>query len=218
MPDPFVAVPKVYVDTETSGLSRADSPWEIALLRVDQDGTARQDLIHIANFATADADPKALNLAGLYERHPMYASDVQTAADAARVSPVLGVPLEYHLLPDGRAARLVERLTRGRLLVGCNPAFDAERMIAPLLTQHGYGPSWLYRPVCATTYAAGRLGLPPYLWKNEAIGEAFGVARDARGGRAHTALIDAWYAHDLLEAAVADAQEHPARDFGTARA
>lgn len=191
-----------FVDTETGGLRHSDRPWEVGILTLDPDGTETWHLFHVTDFHPADTDPKALQMSGFYHRHPLHATDHGEAFLAA-TGPSPDEPIHHHVLPEAQVAWHVERLTRDRVVVGCNPSFDREVLI-PMLTRNGLAPTWAYRPICATTYAAGALGLPPYLWSNGAVGEALGVPRDV-GGTAHTALADVEYARKLLFAAHAHA-------------
>lgn len=202
-PPPVKPMPRAaFVDMETGGLRVDDTPWEIAVLTVDEDGQEGQFVIHIADFQPAHADPKALQLAGFYDRHPLHHPDGPAAAAVLVSGPDPDVPVQHLLIDEADAARVMERLLRDRIVVACNPAFDLERHLAPMLHRHGYAPTWFYRPVCATVYAAGRLGLPLGRWSNGDIGRAFGVDV-ADFGTAHQALVDAHYARALLVAAQA---------------
>ncbi len=185
-----------FIDTETGGLRTADRPWEIALVRREPDGTETAHLLHILDFRPADADPKALELGGFYGRHPGWTLTPVDLASELLLSPV---KVFHHVMPEARAALYVERIVRNTTIVACNPGYDVPRLTA-LCERHGYAWTAHYRPVCATTLAAGRLALSPP-WNNGAIGRCLGVEREAHG-KAHGALPDALYARDLYDAAL----------------
>ncbi|MGX1515040.1 3'-5' exonuclease [Streptomyces collinus] len=129
--------PKIvaFVDTETTGLDPfLHDPWEIAvILRVDG-----QDEEHVLRIRPdiSNADPAALDINRYFER--------VSAAD---------------WVWDDReaAARRLHALLDGAVIVGSNPAFDAE-MITHLLGRYFDQPRpWHYRTIDVVTLAAGSL-------------------------------------------------------------
>lgn len=197
----------VYLDTETGGLRVDDRPWEVALI-VEQDSQIEQYLFHVSDFRPGDADQKALELGGFYDRHPLWAPD-ENLANLAIAGPDLDLPVRHHVAPEAAVVHAVEQLTRRLPVVGCNPGFDTFRILERAFARHGFATTWHYRPICATTYAAAiadraraHRGEPPLPlpWTNEVVGAALGVPRDG-SGTVHTGLADAHYARNLLRAA-----------------
>ncbi|WP_411078497.1 exonuclease domain-containing protein [Streptomyces sp. cmx-10-25] len=124
-----------FVDTETTGLDPfLHDPWEIAVI-LRADGQDEEHVLRIEPDLT-NADPAALSLNRYQERvaHPDWVwDDRQTAAH------------RLHALLDGA------------VIVGSNPAFDAE-MITHLLGRYYAQPRpWHYRTIDAVTLAVGSL-------------------------------------------------------------
>lgn len=189
-----------FVDTETGGLRTNDRPWEIAVVRRDSEDVETRHVVYIADFAPSKADPKALELGGFYDRHPLHTVDpLARAANSPAFDPE-SPSVDERLMTEGQAAYYLERLVRGATVVCCNPGYDVPRLTA-MLERHGFAWTAHYRDLCATTYAAGLLGmLPPF--DNRKVGAALGISRNAHGTE-HTGLADALYARDLYDAAVA---------------
>lgn len=197
----------VFLDTETGGLRRDDRAWEVALL-IEQDGKPdEQHVIHISDFAPAQADPAALNLSGFYDRHPLWADDPDLC-QLGVTGPDPDLPVDHRVIPEAFMVRHVERLTRRSVVLGCNPGFDTFRILESAFYRHGCAPTWHYRPVCATTYAAAyvdaqraRSGAEPLPlpWNNETVGQHLDISRD-QFGPIHSGLGDAHYARALLRA------------------
>lgn len=201
----------VFADTETNGLRHDARPWEVGFITRDDDGLEQRYRWFVANFSPADADPTALQMSGFYDRHP-YAIlrpgslSMQAELDAFTADadlPDLDMPTHTKIMVESDLALAFEQLSRGRVLVACNPAYDVP-VLTRMLIRSGIAPTWHYRPVCATTEAAGYLrgrgvdvGEPPYV--NAEIGRLLGVERD-QFGKVHTALSDAYYARALYDA------------------
>ncbi|MFD4569343.1 exonuclease domain-containing protein [Streptomyces sp. NPDC058467] len=186
-----------FVDTETTGLDPLlHDPWEIAVI-LRHDG---QDEEHVFRIAPdlADATPEALKINRYHER--------TSAPDWKWDDP--------HI-----AATCLHSLLDGAVLVGSNPAFDAE-MLAVLLSQYcGQPRPWHYRTVDIVTLAVGSLygrasewtrkdcdatwygkvakavGWP---WKTHDVSRHVEVEPPAADVR-HTALGDARWARDLYD-------------------
>lgn len=200
----------VTLDHENGGLRPGDSyPWEIGAV-VDKPGEpSTLHVWHVADFRPALADPKALELGGFYDRHPRHAID-PLSAELAITGPDLDVPVNHIIDVESRVAFSLERLIRGAIVVACNPTFDVPRLTS-MLGRNGYAWTAHYRPICATTYAAGvvdrlraQRGEPPMPvpWVNNDIAAELGVER----ANAHSALWDALFARDLRFAAMAAAE------------
>lgn len=182
-------------DVETTGLiPGVHEVWEVAL--VTEDGRTHRWLIEDLNVKSAD--PSALEVGGWWDRWDSVAS----------------VDKE----PASVVAREVSRMTAGRVLVGINPAFDAQ-FLSGLLRRHNRPSGWHYGVVDVKALAAGWLhgyatgiealdyqdpragdrsgtDLP---WRTEDLARACGVALPTSEER-HTAAGDArfawrWYRH-----------------------
>lgn len=165
----------VFVDTETLGLDVAAPVWEFAAMRCRTDGTIIDgDGFMIDHepgdwLATLD-DPFASDYRNRYRRD--------------------------HALPPQYAARAIEWITRGAMVLGSNPDFDMLRL-GNLLEDHGFTPSWHYHPMDIPTFVHGYLvgqGRPPAPpWKSNGLSEALGV--DPAAYNRHTAMGDVLWCH-----------------------
>lgn len=193
----------VYVDTETGGLRDYDRPWEIALI-VDEGVKSDRYVFYIADFQPLHADPKALELNGFYDRHPLWTPngpDHYKVSDFGLIGADRDIPVTTVFDCEGCVSARIEALTRGARVYGCNaPAFDVP-VLTQMLNRHGMAWTGHYRPICVTTWAAGVAGLDPET-PNSEVGAAFGVSRD-QYGTTHEALPDALYARGLHHAAKA---------------
>lgn len=187
-----------FVDTETTGLDPfLHDAWEIAvILRVDG-----QDEEHVYRVRpdVSNADPQALKINRYHERtsDPAWVWDDREAA----------------------AARLYQ-LLEGAVIVGSNPAFDAE-MLTHLFGRYFDQPRpWHYRTVDTVTLAVGSLygrasewtvrdcdatwygkvakavGWP---WKSHDVSHHVEIEPPAPEIR-HTALADARWVRDMWDA------------------
>src|SRR5699024_7479621 len=121
-----------FIDTETTGLSEARRPWEIAVIRREANG-ATERWESFVRVSLEGAEPDALRVGRYNERFdPAEAVTPRQAAEAVAV------------------------LTAGAVLVGSNVQFDAHTL-GRLLRAHGIMPTWHYRPLCVATLAAGYL-------------------------------------------------------------
>lgn len=190
--------PLAFVDTETTGLDPfIHDAWEIAVI-LRRDGHDTEHTFRILPDIT-NADPKALEINRYFERVTVDGwqwDDRQTAATRL-----------YALL-------------NGAVMIGSNPAFDAE-MIAHLFGRYYEQPKpWHYRTIDTTTLATGALygrasewtrkdcdaawygkvanavGWP---WKSYEVSRHVEVDPPAKAV-AHTALGDARWARDVWDA------------------
>lgn len=122
-------------DCETTGLDPfLHDPWEIAVI-LRHDGHDDEHIFRIEPDLT-NADPEALRMNRYYERTSDPAWKWDDREDAAR---------RLHTLLDGA------------VLIGSNPAFDAE-MLTHLLGRYFDQPRpWHYRTIDVVTLAAGSL-------------------------------------------------------------
>lgn len=141
----MTTIPITFVDTETTSLHKQTRrAWEIAMVRREPDGTETDVEFFVGDVDLAEADPQSLKFGRFYERFAL-------PGEPRR--------LGDRYLAEQDAARSVERMTRGAMLLGGNPAFD-DLHLDRLLRQCGLCPSWHYHPWDVTAYVAGALGVP----------------------------------------------------------
>jgi hypothetical protein len=192
--------PICFVDTETDGVHPGRKPWEIALIRRDENG--EQELSFFVEIDLSTADPFGLKIGGFYDRHP-----VGRWLSKAIVGTECPTPnMANGLYSPQDAARLVTRMTHGAHLVGAVPNFDTE-VFDKLLRAHGLAPSWHYHLIDVEALAVGYvMALKPdespgieLPWKSTALMEAIGVETPPEEER-HTALGDARWAMAAYDA------------------
>ncbi len=221
MPDTstLAAPVEVVIDCESDRLRYGALGWEVAAI-VRRRGLADVSYVwHLLDdnggiFRTVQADPASLDFGGFYERHPL--AVIADPMDPLSPTPddhpsrnlidLDGKPLgNRHLLCTEQVlVWQLERLIRNAVVWGCNPEYDLG-ILKPLFARHGIAWKAHYRPMCATTWAAGvasgrgwDVGSVPY--ENRHVGAAFGVERN-KDGKAHQGLADCGYAIRLLDAA-----------------
>lgn len=172
--------PIIFLDTETCGLGIDDPIWEIALIRRDERGEARLELLVEHDIARADALPPAFRVDHDARYRPAEADSIEDVRET----------LTDWLRPneDGKA-----------VIVGSAPDFDMTRI------QHQLGMEqiWNHHLVDAPTLAMGwwyrdhaaRLAFPPSL---DEAAKMHGI--DPREGR-HTAMRDCELARDIFDRA-----------------
>jgi DNA polymerase III epsilon subunit-like protein len=172
----------VFIDTETTSLRPDRRAWDIGLIVRDEGGVEaeHQWFVDAWNLDLGNADPFALKIGGFYERHPQ------------------GIRGDSYALPPAEPDVLVqvEQLTRGAILVGAVPNFDAE-VLGARMRVHGILPSWHYHLVDVETLAAGARQLQPP-WSFDAVLALYGLTYDEADR--HTAIGDARMARDLYDA------------------
>lgn len=144
-----------------------------------------------SSFVTADdlnlgdADLMSLKIGRYYERHP-----------AARG----GLGLGERVLSERGALGQVESWTRGALVVGAVPNFDAD-VLGTRMRANSLLPAWHYHLIDVETLAAGAMKLTPP-WNFDQVLAAYGLTYDEADR--HTALGDARMARDLYDAVMRD--------------
>ena len=190
-----------FVDTETTGLDPfLHDVWEVAVI-VREGGHDTEHTFRLRPACFADADPKALEINRYMERvtAPGWKWDDRQPA-----------------------ARQLYRLLDGAVMVGSNPAFDAE-FLAHFFGSYFEKPKpWHYRTIDVATLAAGRQyglavaltgvggelrddDLPTLPFSSYGLSRWAGIEPPAPDV-AHTALGDARWARDLWDALVPVAQ------------
>ena len=192
--------PIVFVDCETDGVHPGRKPWEIAIIRRDDDGEERE-ISFFVEIDLSTADPFGLKIGGFYERHPI-------GRAITALGPLVNWPSDQPrsigaiYVTRRRAAELVARWTHGAHWVGAVPNFDTE-VLDRLLREQGFAPAWHYHLIdveaMAVGYAAGKgigIELP---WKSDELMNAIGVGSPTEAER-HTALGDARWARRAYDA------------------
>lgn len=172
---PLLDRPIMFLDLETTGLDwRAGHEiWEYASVRLN---------------------PGSLNpITSLFE----------IEVDESRMHPMAAEVSGYHRRRGSSAihtrevaARRIQQLTAGAVIIGAVPDFDTGHM-ANLLAQFDLQPKWHYQLVDVETLAAGWLArngrpvVPP--WDSDEIATRVGVAPASLAAR-HTALGDVLWA------------------------
>lgn len=192
-------VPLAFVDTETTGLDPfLHDAWEIAVV-LRKAGDADTEHVFRILPDISNADPKALRINRYFER---------VTADG------------WQWDDRQAAAQRMYGLLNGAVMVGSNPAFDAE-MIAHLFGHYYDQPKpWHYRTIDVATLAVGALYGRASEWTRKdcdatwydkvanAVGwpwKSYDVSRHVEveppvKAVAHTALGDARWARDVWDA------------------
>lgn len=196
MSTPTTDRPVCFLDTETDGLHHQCRAWEIAVIRRDTDGT---ECTHewFLPLDLRHANPQALHVGRFWDRHPA----------GRKVSGKPEVPCRP-TTPVHDVARDLMKVTFGATLVGASPHFDAD-VIARLLRNEGYMPSWHYRLRDVGSLASGLVGYD--VGGLDGALEALdlpGVPEQAR----HTAYGDAAAARDIYGAVFAPRPSEPEPD------
>lgn len=183
--------PLVSVGTETTGLDPdRHEIWELALIRVQTDGTYAEIVYQIRPDLTA-ADPEALEINRFHERFR-----VPDGEHAAVVDTHSG---RAHPIALDNLREIVTYALWRSVLIGSNTTFDAT-FLRKLLD--GNAP-WHYRVVNALELAAGALmarGVEvPIPWDSAEVSRLIGVEPPDKKS-AHTALADARWASDVFNA------------------
>lgn len=199
MTDQTIAV----VDCETTGLNPTqDRVYEIAAIirRPGEPDVEHHWWIDLADLAHLDLsvdgpNATALRVGRFWDRHPQasLAGFVVASTTTEGTWTEMGVHREADV-----AAELAEIL-EGAALAGVQiGSFDAP-FLAALLARHGLKPTWSYRHLELSSYAAAAAGLPVSPGLGTLL-EAFGIAVDP--AQRHTALGDARLERDLYDAAL----------------
>lgn len=191
-----MSTPICFVDTETDGVHPGRKPWEIALIRRDDEG--EKEVSFFVEIDLSTADPFGLKVGGFYDRHP------EGCWISGATYPDSGPGVQ--LLEPEQAARRVARMTHGAHIVGAVPNFDTE-VFDRLLRDHGLCPSWHYHLIDVEALAVGYLAAGrmdpgkslPLPWKSTDLMEAIGVSPPTEEER-HTALGDARWARAAYDA------------------
>lgn len=185
MPDPTLAPTLVFIDTETTSLRPDRRVWEVALI-VRRPGDVDSEhswFVDIDDLDLGNADLNSLKIGRFHDRHP----DVCEIGDIDALASCDNEPA---------ILRVVEQLTRGAILVGAVPNFDAD-VLGARMRANGICPAWHYHLVDVETLAAGHRGFRPP-WGFDDILAAYSLEYDEADR--HTALGDARMARDLYDA------------------
>lgn len=209
----------VFLDIETTSLDlERRLPWEIAMIRVPRDAESTSIRMFIDEPDLADADAKSLQIGQFFDRHPQAngsASSIAHAADVAHVifdslaladsvkrseAIAVGASAEMDLYTEQAAMQIVEKWTRGAVIVGANPSFDT-LTLEKRMRFWNQCPSWHHRLIDVESMYAGHTG------GLSEKGTLDGLDTVARGldvevdeSVAHTAMGDALLAKAVFEA------------------
>lgn len=172
----------VFIDTETTSLRPDRRAWDVGMVLRTPGHPDAELSYYIAaeDLDLGNADPFSLKIGGFYDRHPDPIGRAQ-----------------FELANRERQVLVqVEGWTRGAILVGAVPNFDAD-VLGARMRAHGILPSWHYHLVDVETLAAGAKQLTPP-WSFDAVLGLYGLTYDEKDR--HTALGDARMARDLYDA------------------
>jgi DNA polymerase III epsilon subunit-like protein len=198
-----------FVDTETTGLDPfLHDAWEIAVI-LRADGRDAEHVLRVEPDLT-NADPEALRINRYHQRAtaPGWVWDDRETA-----------------------ARRLHDLLDGAVLIGSNPAFDAEMITHLLGRYHGNPRPWHYRTIDVVTLAVGSLygraaehalrGNASWLvgvqhkvgwpWASYDVSRHLGIEPPAPEV-GHQALPDARWVRDLWDAITVPHAAHAASD------
>lgn len=185
-----------FVDTETTGLHAGRRAWEVAIIRrthqPDGTHTEKTTWVMVEDIDLSHADPQALAIGGFHDRHPIHGDrrPVPAGADAPE------------LLYESRAARTIERATRGAVLVGLNVTFDVTTL-TQMLRAHRLTPTWWYSPIDVKSMILARPDARPGM-SSDQLADLLGVTSTKT--QRHTARGDARFTRDLYDAVRATAE------------
>lgn len=168
--------PLFFTDIESTGLDAEDSaePFEVAWSWWDETTQTWKERVIWLPVDLTTASEDALSKNRYYER-------------VEECTKLYGVSAE-------EGAKIISREMTGKQIVGANPAFDM-RLIRRFLRKNGRKAAWFFRPLDATDYAAGFVGLQPP-WSLDKAAKALGLPELPPGDR-HTALGDVRLTRDV---------------------
>lgn len=161
-----------FIDTETLGLDPYAPIWEFAAWRDNADGSS-QFVTYFIDHDDAEEWLPDLPESFQQDYRARYDKSASFARDAA--------------------AEDIHHITKGAVIVGCNPGFDldSQRLVA-LLEQNDVKPEWHYHPLDTASMALARLAaegrLPAGPWKSDELSRLIGV--DPADYPRHTAMGD----------------------------
>ena len=175
-----------FVDCETTAL-KGGRIWECFCI-VDGSSFSEQKHWFIDSFDLnmPSANPSSLAMNHFYDRHPDF--------NGSEYDSSIGLVCENAFAVE------FELLTRGAVLIGCNPGFD-ENYIKEAMKRNNVLYSCHYRPLDVVTLGVGYLrGLgmqvPPLPWRSDDVATMCGVNLPETGER-HTAEYDTLFARNF---------------------
>ncbi|MET8648532.1 hypothetical protein [Nocardia aurea] len=198
--------PICFLDTETTGLHLDRRPWEIAMIRRDEDGQ-RSITLQVEDVDLSNAELIGLNIGKFYDRHVCFNGLGPDAVAELRT----GRTQQLVLATEAEAACAVELWTRGAHIVGAVPNFDTE-CLAAMLRRHNLCPSWHYHLIDVEAMmvgwlrAGGATNVLPHVvretltlpWKSGDLSRAIGILPPSEELR-HTAMGDADWAMRIFD-------------------
>lgn len=166
----------VFVDIETTGLDPARHQiWEIGVV-IREDGRPDFDTRWLIKPDLAQADSRALQISGYYERTAHMKTEDWSG--------------------QGQVAKWCAERFSGATLVGACPWFDSA-FLEGFLRRHGHCPAWAHRLVDVESMTVAALGRHPSPGGLRGCADALGVAYDKAD--LHTALGDARLARAVYD-------------------
>lgn len=183
----------VFVGTLTTSTRPGARAWEIGVLVRTPDGHEIENhwFVDTIDLDLGNANYDTLQSGRFYARHPQM------------TNPHSGVEFgNDNVFPEQETLERIERLARGAILVGINPA-DVH-VLAERMRWHDICPSWQPHTIDATAYAAGAIAVRPP-WNLDALATAHGI--DVDPDDRHTALGRARLASELYDVVFAGEED-----------
>lgn len=144
---------RVWMDTETTKLSILRRAWDVALIvreHLEDVDYEYQWFVHPFDLDLENADPKALEIGGFWQRHPHAPALLALGYSNDDLGALRELDMRTLPAANVRRARYIARdvhaLTRDRAMIyGSNPGFDMYTL-GVMCEDEGLAPEWHYHP------------------------------------------------------------------------